>query len=516
MVEKVLQPDDFLARLHQLAGSDDPVISIPDDDAIVSDGDVIITDEEGNPLTPLPPTPPPQRFDDNLAEEISDDDLRALAMDLCTAVQEDLDGREDWETIYKENLKFLGLKNEKKQMPWPGACGCTHPMVLEAVVRYQCRARMKLFPSEGPAKLALTADLTQNSQQIQTEVSKTQKRLNAYLIEEMPELKEETDRLLFSQAQIGYGVKKVFFHPKLRRVTSQFIPAENFVLPFGHPNLETAPRYTEIIRMSRGDLQRLQNSGQYREIEIPSSPEQLDGIESEKAKLSGVEPSQLLDDAVKLFEVHVDMFFEEDQFGDPQGGISPYVVTINEETQDVLAIRRGWRQTDAIRRKRAVFVPFVFVPGDGPYGYGYIHLIGQNAMTVTWILRSLVDAGSLANLQGGFKSNQARVQSQDPIQPGEWRDVNISPDELQNAFKPLIYKEPSQTLLTLMQGMIDEGKSFSSTSDLEISASSQNSPVGTTLSLLERQLEVSNAVQARLYDSFQKELKLIIDLLREY
>lgn len=505
------QPLNFPSQSPQGIDALEPQdVELPSDDP----QDQIVS-LDGSPVEDEQP-PPDQEFDGNLAEHLKDDELATLANDLLVAVDEDKRGRSEWESIYKDGLKYLGIKEEKKATPWQGACGTTHPMILEAVVRYGSRALVKLFPSDGPCKLEVDIDHEQASQQIQIETAKAQRRLNRYLRESMPELRDETDRLLFSQAEIGWAAKKVYWHPKLNRVTTQFVPAEHFLIPYGNPNLEICPRFTEIVRRSDDEIKSLQRTGFYRDVVISAPVENMDEIDLAKAKQSGQEPSPILEDGVKLYEVHADLYIEGDQFADQDGENSPYIVTIEESSSQILSIRRAWRQTDHIRKKRGVFVAFPFVPGDGSYAYGYIHLIGQIASSATKIMRQLVDAGSLSNLPGGFKTKYARIASQEPIAPAEWRDVQASAEDLSKSFLPLPYKEPSQTLFALMQGIIEEGKSFSSTADLDISASSQNAPVGTTLALLERQTEVSNAIQSRLHDSFRRELGLIIELLKEY
>lgn len=513
MVDKPLQtPGTVIPFPSQGLATSDP------QEVEVTDENGLSLDDEGNSIAPAEETTAaPQDFNSNLAEHMQEDELMTLARDLVFEVDEDLKGRSEWEQAYKDGLKYTGIKEEKKTKPWDGACGSTHPMILEAVVRYQSRALVKLFPSDGPAKLDVDVDGdNKNFQKVQGELAKAQRKFNRFLNQKMPELRGETDRMLFSQAQIGYAVKKVYYHEKLGRVTTQYLPAEHFVIPYGYPNLETCPRVTEIVRKSKSEIEALQRRKFYRECNISTPIENLGEIDAAKAKITGLEPSQVLEDGLKLYEIHVDWHIEHDQHGSPDGDTSPYIITIDESTLQVLSIRRGWREQDSKRRKRTVFIAYPFVPGDGSYAYGYIHLIGQIASSVTKTLRQLVDAGTLSNLPGGFKSKFARMKSIEAIAPAEWRDVDVSPEELEKAFVPLPYKEPSQTLFALMQGMIEEGKSFSSTADLDISASSQNAPVGTTLALLERQTEVSNAIQARLHESFGRELALIVELLAEY
>ena len=517
MVDQPLQSPDQ-PQLQQPASpdlSDLQSYSVEDPENGSGD-DQLYSMHDGSPIEPEP-VAPPQAFEDNLALHMPHDALSLLGLDLTVKIEEDKRGREDWIQVYKEGLKYLGIKEDKKATPWQGACGTTHPMMLEAVVRYQSRALVKLFPADGPAKLDVDVDLDQqNGQQIQIELNKAQKKLNRHLREKMPEFRDEQDRLLFNQAGIGYAVKKAFFHDKLGRVTSQFVPAEHFIVPYGFPNLETCPRFTEEIRRTLDEVKSLQRRGVYRDTPLDSQIEVLEEIDQKKADLSGQTPSVVADDTSLLYEVHADLHLPHDQFGSPDQELAPYIVTIDKGSSEVLCIKRGWRQADPMRKKRAVFVAYPFVPADGSYGYGFIHLIGQIASSATKMMRQLVDAGTLSNLSGGFKTKMAKMMGQAPIAPAEWRDVDVAPEDLAKSFMPLPYKEPSQTLLALMQGLIEEGKSFSSTADLDISASSQNAPVGTTMALMERQLEVGNAVQSRLHDSFRRELNLIVELMAEY
>ena len=522
MVDKPLQTllpsDQQLLAQNQGGEPVDPQQSFSIDDPEGGNPDQQYSMETGDPIEGEEAPLPPQQFDEDLSDHLHEDDLTALGFDLVQKVEEDKRGRQDWIEVYKDGLKYLGIKEDKKATPWMGACATTHPMMLEAIVRYQSRALVKLFPADGPAKLDIEANLDQpNAQQMQIELNRSQKKFNRHVREKMPEFRDEQDRMLFNQAAIGYAVKKVFYHEKLGRIASQFVPAEHFIVPYGFPNLETCPRFSEEIRRTLDEVASLQRRGFYRDVTIQSQIETLTDVDQKKAELIGQEPSVTVDDSVTLYEVHVDLFIEPDQYGSKDQDLSPYIVTIDKGSNQILCIKRGWRQADPKRRKRSVFIGYPFVPADGSYGYGFIHLIGQIASSATKIMRQLVDAGTLSNLPGGLKSKTARMlNSQNPIAPAEWRDVDIDPENLDRAFKVLPYKEPSQTLLALMQGMIDEGKSFSSTADLDISASSQNAPVGTTLALLERQTEVSNAIQSRLHDSFRRELALIVELLAEY
>lgn len=455
-----------------------------------------------------------QDFDGNLADTLSDDRKSEIAIRLAHDLDEDIASRSDWEKDYKDNLKYLGLKTIKKDKPWKGACGTTHPMMLEAIVRFQSRALSKLFPTTGPATLSVLSD--EMTPDLQLAVDKAQKAFNLHITERMRETQTESDRLLFALADIGFAAKKVYFNEKLKRVVTQLVKAENFYLPYGFDNLELAPRFTEEVRRSRNEVMDLQRSGFYSNFPLVDGAEDVGEVEQAKADITGQTVSITTNDAYRLYEIYVDLAIEEDEHGNRNGSTSPYVVTIDKDANRLFAIRRNWKQQDEIRSKRINFIPYLYVPGDGSMGYGIVHLVGQLASSATKLLRQLVDSGTLANLPAFLKSKTARMTSQDPIQPGECRDVDVDPADLNNAFKSLPFKEPSLVLLELLKLIVGEGKSFASTADLEISSSSQNAPVGTTLALLERQTEVANAVQKRLHTSFKSELSTIAHMMAEF
>lgn len=461
--------------------------------------------------------PSPQDFDGNLAEDlmgsIGEDCVRVMALELLEAISEDETGREDWQSNYADHLKYMGLKEENVSLPWSNACGVTHPMLLEGITRFQSRASTKIFSQGGPVKIAVDAEM---NQQVQVALVKAQRKVNYYFNNKMPEFRPETEKLLFSQAQIGVGFKKNYFNTRFGRVVSQFVKAENLILPYGCESIQTCERVTEIVRKTEAEIKSLQRSGVYLDTHLITTPEKMGEVEEEKSDATGVAPSGVLMEGVKLYECHVDLFIEEDQFSNPTGDPSPYIVTIDDNSQNILRIRRNWRQSDHLRIKRQVFTPYVYVPSDGPYGYGLVQLVGQLASVATKVIRQLVNAGTLASVQAWFKSEDARMSTQGPLAPGEMRDVELPPDQLASAFYPLPVKEPSQVLFTLLQMIVEKGEGFSSMGDLEISASSQNAPVGTTLALIERQTEISNAVQSRLYESLRIEFSLIKEIMQEF
>jgi hypothetical protein len=454
-----------------------------------------------------------QEFDGNLAEDLEPGILNKIGTEIVELVEEDKQGREKWEMEYRDSLQYLGLKsNESRSTPWQGACAVVAPMMLEGIVRFQSRALGKLYPSNGPAVLNLKGiDITP---QLQIAVGKAQGLLNDHITLVMQETQTESDRLLFGLAQIGWAAKKVYYDEFLQRTVTQFIPAEDFLLPYSYDNLETCPRYTHEVRRTRSEVEQLQESGFYLDIVLHDAQEELSSIEEAKSRMLGQEISITNKDGVRLYEVYINYSFEEDMHSD--GKILPYVITIDKDTNKILSIRRNWREEDSKRGKILNFARYIYVPSDGSYGLGLVQLVGQLSSAATKLLRQLIDAGTLANLPALFKSRDARMNSQGPLTPGELRDVEIDAEQLSKAFFPLPFKEPSQTLLTLLTMIIAEAKSFSSTADLDISAGSQSAPVGTTLALLERQTEVSNAVQKRMHTSFGQELRLIVEFIKDY
>jgi len=454
-----------------------------------------------------------QQFDGNLAEDIEPGILNKIGTEIVELVEEDKQSRERWEMEYKDSLQYLGIKmNEARSTPWQGAAGVVAPMMLEGIVRFQSRALGKLYPSNGPAVINIKG--VEITPDLQIAVGKAQSNLNDHITLVMQETQSESDRLLFGLAQIGWAAKKVYYDDFLSRAVTQYVPAEDFIIPYAYDNLEICPRYTHEIRRTRQEVEQLQESGFYLSEILHDAEEEIGVVEETKSKLIGQEISVHNKDGVRLYEVYINYYFEEDVHSN--GGILPYVITIDQSTNKILSIRRNWKEEDSKKGKILNFARYIYIPSDGSYGLGLVQLVGQLSSAATKILRQLIDAGTLANLPALFKSRDARMNSQAPLTPGELRDVEIDAEQLAKAFYPLPFKEPSQTLLTLLQMIIAEAKSFSSTADLDISASSQNAPVGTTLALLERQTEVSNAVQKRMHTSFGQELRLIVDFIKDY
>jgi hypothetical protein len=449
-------------------------------------------------------------FDANLAELIDDQTLMSLASDLRNAVDEDLTSRREWEDALTKGLDLLGIRQQERTIPWAGACGIVHPMILEAATRFQSKSITRLFPPKGPAQCKIVGEASHSKLASAKRVADD---LNHWVTEKMPEYRDETEQLLFALPVDGSAFRKVYFDPLLRRPVASFLPANDFVIPYGFSNLQACPRYTHLMRQSYSDVRRLQMRGFYRDFYLHQAPVQMDRIEEKTSRLSGVTPSYSRNELLSLREIHADLVIDGlDDSDEPL----PYIVTIEESSNTVLALRRNWREGDADRTRIPYFVHYKYVPWRGSYGLGLIHLIGGIGTGTTSILRQLVDAGTLANLPGGLKTRGMRIKGDsDPIFPGEWRDVDIPTGKIADCVYPLPYKEPSAVLFQLLQLLVAEGKSFASIADLDITTSSQNAPVGTMLALIERATEVITAVQARLHAALGTELTLLGEIVHD-
>jgi hypothetical protein len=455
-------------------------------------------------------------FNENLAENLDDDILTELAGDLLGEYQSDVDSRKDWVQTYVDGLELLGLKIEERTEPWPGACGVYHPLLSEAIVKFQSETIMETFPAAGPVK---TSILGQETQERIEAAQRVKEDMNYQLTEVMVEYRPEHERMLWGLGLSGNAFKKVYFDPNLDRQVSLFVPAEDIVVPYGASSLETSERVTHVMRKTKNELRKLQVMGFYKDVELDDPTDTLDEIEKKIAEQMGFKASQ--DDRYKLLEMHVYLdlpgYEDKDEKGKETGIALPYVVTIEKGTETVLAIRRNYHSDDPNKQKRDHFVHYGYVPGFGFYCFGLIHLIGAFAKSGTSILRQLVDAGVLSNLPGGFKTKGLRVKGDDtPIAPAEFRDVDVASGTIKDNIMTLPYKEPSQVLYTLLGTIVDEGRRFASAADLKVSDMSAQSPVGTTLAILERTLKVMSAVQARVHYAMKQEFKLLKNIIRDY
>jgi len=455
-------------------------------------------------------------FNANLAEYIPDSVLLQIGSQLLEDFQTDIDSRRDWIQTYVDGLELLGLKIEERSEPWEGACGVYHPVLAEAVIKFQSETIMETFPAAGPVKGEIIGKETQDKKDACERVVDD---MNYQLTDVMQEFRPEHERMLWGVGLSGNGFKKVYVDPALDRQVSMYVPAEDLVVPYGSASLEAAERITHVMRKTENELQRLIYEGFYRDINLGSPDNVLDEIEKKIAEKLGFRATT--DDRFKVLEMHVHLdlegFEHEDKHGMPTGIALPYVVTIEKSNGAILAIRRNWDPDDKTYQKRQHFVHYGYIPGFGFYHFGLIHLIGAFAKSGTSILRQLVDAGSLSNLPGGFKTRGLRVKGDDtPIAPGEFRDVDVPSGTMKDNIMPLPYKEPSQTLMALLNQIVEEGRRFASSGDLKASDMSSQSPVGTTLAILERTLKVMSAIQARIHFSMKQEFKLLKKIIADY
>ena len=457
-----------------------------------------------------------EEFDENLADLLDDGELSSIASDLLSDFDDDVASRKDWITTYTDGLELLGMKIEERTEPWDGACGVHHPLLSEAIVKFQAEAMMTTFPSAGPVKTKIMGKETQSKKDA---AARVQDDMNHQLLDVMTEYRPEHERMLWGLGLSGNAFKKVYFDPRLNRQVSLFVPAEDMVVPYGASNLETAERVTHIMRKTENEMRRLQVAGFYRDVDLGEPDGQLDDVEKKIAEKMGFRATA--DDRYKVLEMHVDLdlpgFEHTDEDGEETGIALPYVVTIEKGSQEILSIRRNWEPDDETYTKRQHFVHYGYVPGFGFYCFGLIHLIGAFAKSGTSLIRQLVDAGTLSNLPGGFKSRGMRIKGDDtPISPGEWRDVDVPSGTIRDNLIPLPYKEPSQTLMALLNQIVDEGRRFANAADLQVSDMSGQAPVGTTLAILERTLKVITAVQARVHYSMKQELGLLKGIIAAY
>jgi hypothetical protein len=455
-------------------------------------------------------------FNVNLAEHIDDSELASLVEELISDFDEDIASRKDWIQTYVDGLELLGLKIEERAEPWEGACGVFHPLLSEALVKFQAETMMSTFPASGPVRTQIIGKETPEKKDA---AQRVQEDMNYQLMDVMKEYRPEHERMLWGLGLSGNAFKKIYFDPSLDRQVSVFIPAEDIVVPYGASNLESAERVTHVMRKTENELRRLQVSGFYRDIDIGTPNNTLDEIEKKIAEKLGFRAST--DTRYKILEMHVEIdlvgYEHRDENNELTGIALPYVVTVEKGSNQVLAIRRNWEPDDDTYAKRQHFVHYGYVPGFGFYYFGLIHLVGAFAKSGTSIIRQLVDAGTLANLPGGFKARGLRVKGDDtPIAPGEFRDVDVPSGSIKDNLMALPYKEPSQTLFQLFQTIIEEGRRFANTADLQISDMSAQAPVGTTLAILERTLKTMSAVQARVHYSMKQELGLLKQIIAAY
>ena len=450
-------------------------------------------------------------FDANLAEALDDNELQGLAQDLIGLIDADTDSRKDWADTFVKGLDVLGFKYEERTDPWDGACGVYSTVLAEAAIRFQAETMSETFPAAGPVRVKILGEETQDKAEAADRVKAD---MNYELTERMVEYRPEHERLLYSLGLAGSAFKKVYFDPNMGRQVAIYIPAEDVIVPYGASHIETAERVTHVMRKTKNELKKLQAMGFYREVDLGDPQPFHTDIEKRKAEEGGYSITD--DDRYAVYEIHADLIIDGIDEDDDEIA-KPYVVTIERGTGNVLAIRRNWSEEDPLMLKRQHFVHYVYVPGFGFYGLGLIHIIGGYARAGTSLIRQLVDAGTLSNLPGGLKSRGLRIKGDDsPIEPGEWKDVDVPSGSIRDNIMPLPYKEPSQTLLALLNQITTEGRRLGAISDMNISDMSANAPVGTTLALLERTLKPMAAVQARVHYAMKQEFKMLKALMAEY
>jgi hypothetical protein len=457
-------------------------------------------------------------FDSNLAEFIDDDVLQELGSKLVSDYNGDKDSRSEWEETYTKGLDQLGLKIEERTTPWSGACGVFHPMLSEAVIRFQSQSITEMFPAAGPVRTKIVGKITEEKEK---QSQRVEDYLNYLLTHEMSEYRTETEKMLFSLPLAGSAFRKVYFDPSLDRPSSIFVPAEDVVVNYGASDLETCERATHVMRKSSNIVRKMQVNGFYRDIKIPDGSQKMSDITKKYDEITGESDTYNYDQSHTILEMQVDLdlegFEDTDSSGKQTGIAIPYVVTIDFPSGIILSIRRNYYEDDSAKLRRMHFVHYQYLPGLGFYGFGLIHMVGGLAKSATSILRQLVDAGTLSNLPGGLKARGLRIKGDDtPIMPGEFRDVDVPGGAIRDNITFLPYKEPSGTLYNLLQNIVEEGRRFASMSDMKISDMNNQAPVGTTLALLERNQKVMSAVQSRLHASMRKEFDILVGIVKDF
>ena len=507
-IEKPMKPSDLDI---EETDAEEIEVQIVNPDAVsidTGDGGVVI-DFEGS-LTEELAGP---EHDANFADLIDEAELQSMASNLVEEFNSDRESRKDWARAYVKGLDLLGMKIEERSQPWQGASGVFHPVLTEAVVRFQAQAMGEIFPASGPVRTKIMGKLTpekiDQADRIQTE-------MNYLLTEEMTEYRDETEQMLFKLPLAGSAFKKVYYDPLEDRPVAMFVPAEDFVASYGASDLASCPRYTHIMKKTSNEILELQVAGFYREVDLPDPEPDFSDIQEKYDELDGEHAIIEDDDRHTILEMHMVMNMPE-EFDDPDGIARPYVITVDKTSREILAIRRNWYEDDAKKKKRLHFVHYKYLPGLGFYGTGLIHLIGGLAKSATSILRQLIDAGTLSNLPAGLKARGLRIKGDDtPLMPGEFRDVDVPGGAIRDSITFIPYKEPSGVLYSLLGNIVEEGRRIGSVADIQVGDTNAQAPVGTTLALMERSMKVMSGVQARMHASMKKELRLLSKIIRDY
>ena len=451
--------------------------------------------------------------DQNLAEVIDEDVLQSMASELVADFKADQESRSDWARAYVKGLDLLGMKVEDRQQPWAGASGVFHPILTEAVVRFQAQAMGEIFPPAGPVRTKIVG---KNDTEKKDQAFRVENEMNYLLTEEMSEYRDEMEQMLFKLPIAGSAFKKVYYDPLMERPCAMFVPSEDFVVSYGASDLKTCPRYTHVMKKTSNEVLQLQVNGFYRDVELPDPQPDYSDIKQKDNELSGEEAVIEDDDRHTILEMHVDMNMPE-EFDDPDGIARPYVITIDKTSTEILSIRRNWYEDDENKKKRMHFVHYRYLPGLGFYGTGLIHLIGGLAKSATSILRQLVEAGTLSNLPAGLKARGLRIKGDDaPLMPGEFRDVDVPGGAIRDSITFIPYKEPSSVLYSLLGNIVEEGRRIGSVADVQVGDTNPQAPVGTTLALMERSMKVMSGVQARLHAALKQELRILAKIIHDY
>ena len=450
--------------------------------------------------------------DQNLAEVIDDDVLQSMASELIADFKADQESRSDWARAYVKGLDLLGMKVEDRQQPWAGASGVFHPILTEAVVRFQAQAMGEIFPPAGPVRTKIVG---KNDTEKKDQAFRVENEMNYLLTEEMSEYRDEMEQMLFKLPIAGSAFKKVYYDPLMERPCSMFVPSEDFVVSYGASDLKTCPRYTHVMKKTSNEVLQLQVNGFYRDVDLPDPQPDYSDIKQKYDELDGEEAVIEDDDRHTILEMHVDMNMPE-EFDDPDGIARPYVITIDKTSSEILSIRRNWYEDDEKKKKRMHFVHYRYLPGLGFYGTGLIHLIGGLAKSATSILRQLIDAGTLSNLPAGLKARGLRIKGDDaPLMPGEFRDVDVPGGAIRDSITFIPYKEPSSVLYSLLGNIVEEGRRIGSVADVQVGDTNPQAPVGTTLALMERSMKVMSGVQARLHAALKQELRILAKIIHD-
>jgi len=474
-----------------------------------------VIDEEDNLIAgePLPEEGEQENFYANLAEKIDEQELKKIGSQLVTEVNYDRTSREDWVQGYVKGLDLLGFKYQSLTRPFIGASGVTHPLLAESVTQFQAQAIKELLPSSGPVRTeVIGAETEEKIQQAQ----RVKDFMNYMLMDKMEEYTPDFDQMLFYLPLAGSAFKKVYYDELMQRAVSKFIPAEDLVVPYNATDLQDAQRITQVVKMNLNELKKMQITGMYLDIDLPKPYYSQSDAKDKVNELEGISPTpETAEDMYNIIEVHT--FLDLPGY-EEEGNIKvPYIVTIDEDSQQVLSIYRNYNPDDPIKKRKNYFVHFKFLPGLGFYGFGLIHMIGGLSRTATSALRQLLDAGTLSNLPAGFKSRGMRIRDDsEPLQPGEFRDVDAPGGNIKDQFQLLPFKEPSATLFNLLNYCVESGKRFASIADMQVGDMSQQAPVGTTMALLERGSKVMSAIHKRCYYAMKQEFKILAQVFADY